>query len=314
MSNAAIAAILGAGVGAGVLLIVRALTARPTPIPVAVAALGRPGRAVSQLAEATEQAGLAERLGRSASRAMALVGIGDSAALAEQLRVLNKPLERHAYEKLLGATAGLVLPLILFAVLASGGVSMSPIVAVGAAVVLCAGGLLYPDLPLAEQVDKRRSAFRHALSSWLDLVTIILAGGGGIETAMVGAANDGGGWAYDEIRSALRRAELSGRPPWDALDELGTTLGVPELQELSASVRLAGRNGAKVRQSLEAKADALRAQQAADIETAAENRTEKMIVPVSVMVLGLTLLIGFGAVDAISTDGASTATPITAAP
>jgi Flp pilus assembly protein TadB len=198
-------------------------------------------------------------------------------------------------------------------VLASGGVAMSPVVAVGAAVVLCAGGFLYPDLPLAEQVDKRRSAFRHALSSWLDLVTIILAGGGGIETAMVGAANDGGGWAYDEIRSALRRAELSGRPPWDALDELGTTLGVPELQELSASVRLAGRNGAKVRQSLEAKADALRAQQAADIEAAAENRTEKMIVPVSVMVLGLTLLIGFGAVDAISTDGGAT-TPITAAP
>ena len=34
-----------------------------------------------------------------------------------------------------------------------------------------------------------------------------------------------------------------------------------------------------------------------------------MIIPVTVMVIGLTLFIGFGAVDAISTDGGATYAP-----
>jgi len=262
---------------------------------------------MSMIDDNNEDDAVAQRLGRSGLRVMASFGLGDSTALTEQLRVLDKPIERHAYEKLLGATAGFALPLLVFSALASGGVALSPLVAITASIVLAVGGFLYPDLPLTEQVEHRRQGFRHALSSWLDLVTVILAGGGGIETALTGAADAGGGWAFDEIRTALRRSELNGRAPWDVLDELGETLGVNELKELAASVRLAGRNGAKVRQSLEAKADALRAQQAADLEAAAETRTEKMIVPVTVMVLGLTLFIGFGAVDAISTDGGATA-------
>jgi len=306
VSGPLFAAFIGAGLGAGVLIFIRGLKPRPTPLSIAIGALDRPGLSMGARTNAPPEVGLAHRIGRSGARVMASLGLADSEALAEQLRVLDKPVERHAYEKLLGATAGFALPLLAYAALNAGGTSSSPIFAFTASVVLAVGGFLYPDLPLADQVEKRRQGFRHALSSWLDLVTIILAGGGGIETALSGAADAGGGWAFDEIRSALRRAELTGQPPWDVLDQLGDTLGIGELQELAASVRLAGRSGAKVRQSLEAKADALRAQQAADLETNAETSTEKMIVPVTVMVLGLTLFIGFGAVDAISTDGGST--------
>lgn len=305
MNGPLFAALIGAGLGAGWLLIIRAFRPRPLPLSVAIRALEYPGRPISTPLE-RDRGDLRQRLGRSGARVMAAFGLADSGALAEQLRVLDKPIECHAYEKLLAAAAGFALPMFAYAGLTAGGVNVSPVAAVVAAVVLAAGGFLYPDLPLAEQVEQRRQGFRHALSSWLDLVTIILAGGGGIETALTGAANAGGGWAFDEIRLALRRAELTGRPPWDLLDELGSTLGVTELQELAASVRLAGGQGAKIRQSLAAKADALRAQQAADIETSAETRTEKMIVPVTVMVLGLTLFIGFGAIDAISTDGGAT--------
>ena len=39
-----------------------------------------------------------------------------------------------------------------------------------------------------------------------------------------------------------------------------------------------------------------------------------MIVPVTVMIVGLTLFIGFGAVDAISTDGGDTFSTPTAQP
>lgn len=313
MNGPLFAAVIGAGLGTGCLLIMRALRPRATPLPIAIRALEQPGRPLSAPRPASNP-DLRQRLGRTSARGLAAFGLADSGVLAEQLRVLDKPIERHAYEKLLAATAGFALPMLVFAGLTSGGVTVSPFFALVAAIVLATGGFLYPDIPLAEQVEQRRQGFRHALSSWLDLVTIILAGGGGIETALTGAANAGGGWAFDELRLALRRAELTGRPPWDLLDEFGATLGVVELQELAASVRLAGGQGAKIRQSLAAKADALRAQQAADIETSAETLTEKMIVPVTVMVLGLTLFIGFGAIDAISTDGGATNFTTTAQP
>ena len=302
------AALIGAGIGTGCLLVLRAIRPRPTPIAAALSALDQPGRPISTPTE-SNNADLRGRLGSSSARLMASLGLADNSVIAEQLRILDKPMERHAYEKILAATAGFALPMLAYAGLAAGAGAPSPVLALTAALVLAVGGFIYPNLPLAEQVEERRQGFRHALSSWLDLVTIILAGGGGVETALVGAANAGDGWVFDEIRRALRRAELTGRPPWDLLDELGATLGVAELQELAASVRLAGGQGAKIRQSLAAKADALRAQQAADIEAAAETRTEKMIVPVTVMIIGLTLFVGFGAVQAISTDGGATSTP-----
>ena len=315
MSNTFIAMLLSAGVGTGVWLIVRALQPRPTPLAVTIRATQEPGRSANATPFDDGQwvsSPWHQRLGRLGTRFMALVGLGESETLLEQLRILDKPVERHAYEKLFGATAGLLLPTLLFSAMAAGGVSTSPLVGLGLVVVMTVGGFFYPDVPLSELVEKRQQAFRHALSSWLDLVTIILAGGGGIETALAGAADAGEGWAFDELRKALRRAELTGRTPWDLLDELGTTLGIDELRELAASVGLAGGSGAKIRQSLAAKADALRAQQAAEIETNAEACTEKMIVPVTVMIVGLTLFIGFGAVDAISTDGGGTfSTPTT---
>ena len=315
MSNTFVAMLLGAGIGVGIWIILRALQPRPLPLATAIRSTQRPGRPVTAVS-ARDGAGrdLPQTLGRAGSRLMSAFGIGQSEALNAQLRILDKPVERHAYEKLLGATAGFLLPSLLFGVLAIGGVSASPLVGFGLAVALGIGGFFYPDLPLAEQVERRQQAFRHALSSWLDLVTIILAGGGGIESSLAGAADASGGWAFEEIRRALRRAELTGRTPWDVLDELGETLGIDELRELAASVSLAGGSGAKIRQSLAAKADALRAQQAAQIETNAEARTEKMIVPVTVMIVGLTLFIGFGAVDAISTDGGSTFSTPTAQP
>ncbi|MEM7093710.1 MAG: type II secretion system F family protein [Actinomycetota bacterium] len=312
MSGALMMMMVAAGVGFGVWTVGRALRPRATPLATTLRSVRQPGVSILEREPASNDR--VTGIGQAASRILTTLGLGENEALAAQLRILDKPPERHAFEKLLAVIAGLSLPLVTGAALLAGGVGVNPAMGIIASAVLAAGGFFYPDLPLSEQVEKRQKAFRHALSSWLDLVTIILAGGGGIETALTGAAEAGDGWAFDEIRGALRRADLTGRTPWEVLDELGATLQINELSELAASVSLAGGQGAKIRQSLAAKADALRAQQAADIETNAEERTEKMIVPVTVMVIGLTLFIGFGAIDAISTDGGATYAPTTEAP
>jgi tight adherence protein C len=306
--NAAIAVLLGGGVGFGFVMVMRALESQPVPLADIVATLERPGLNLVDLAK-TDPADYQvmtswqRRLGRFGIRLIESLGFIDGGVLKEQLRVLDTSIERHAYEKVFGAVVGFMLPVVMMLVIALAGVTVSPLLGLAAAIVFAAGGFFYPDLPLTEKVEKRRQAFRHAFSSYLDLVTIILAGGGGIESALEGAAEAGDGWSFAELRNALRRARLTRRTPWEMFDELGAELGIEELQELSSSVALAGGQGAKVKLSLIAKADAMRAAQAAQLEVAAEVQTEKMIVPVVVLIIGLVLFIGYGAVDAISSPG-----------
>ncbi len=305
MTDTTIAMAIAAGLGFGLFVMLRGLRRRPVDLAAVMAEreLARAATvwSVPELQRrAPDDLGRVQRyLSRPGLRALETLGLADRGLLQEQLRVLDKSIARHAYEKMLAGVAGVILPLLLGLVLASSGTSISGLLLLMASLVLGGLGFLYPDLPLAERVADRQQAFRHSLSSYLDLVTIILAGGGGTESALTGAAQAGDGWVFAEIRSALRRGELTGRTPWDMFEELGIHYGVDELRELAASVALAGGHGARVRQSLIAKSEALRAQQTAEIESKAESNTEKMIVPVSVMVLGLMLFIGRGAFEAI---------------
>ena len=303
---------IGLGVGAGVLLIIAGLRPRPAPLVDLDVVLSRTGTSVT--ATRTRAVGVDEgdwrvRAGRHGLRALGRFGL-DVDALGTKLALLDKPVETHVWEKLFAAGAGFVLPVLVGLVVTAGGVVISPVAVLGASTVLAIAGFFYPDLPLSEQVESRRREFRHALSSFLDLVTIIMAGGGGIETALTGAADAGDGWAFEQLRDALRRSRLTRRTPWDTLAALGADLGIDELTELAAAVSLAGGHGARVKESLTAKADALRVALAAEVEAAAESQTEKMIVPVMVMILGLVLFIGYGAVEAISNPSADLVTDV----
>ena len=302
--SAILAIVVGLSFGTGLVLVASGLRTRPTPLRELDAVLGRPGASVAAGAApsvlASPHGDLRARIGRKGSGVVTKLGM-DVGKLSARLRILDKPVEQHVYEKLFAATAGFGLPIAASIVILAAGVSVSPIVILALSVCLAAAGFVYPDLPLADQVAARRREFRHSLSSFLDLVTIIMAGGGGIETALTGAADAGEGWPFEQLRDALRRARLTRRTPWETLAELGEDLGIAELAELAASVSLAGGHGARVKDSLTAKADALRGALAAEMEAASESQTEKMILPVMVMILGLVLFIGYGAVDAIAT-------------
>jgi tight adherence protein C len=296
--------IAGAGIGFGVVLGFRALFPRPTPLSKALADLERPRRSLAESDTASVTSGVADRIGQVVIRVFESTGLVDLGQLRRRLRALGKPIEAHAFEKLLGGVAGLLIPVMFSLVLTAAGVSVSPGVIVALAVGLSLAGFMYPDLGLSDQIERRRRDFRHSLSAYLDLVTIILAGGGGLETALQTSADLGDGWAFAEIRAALRRARLTSRTPWDVFDDLGEELGVDELRELAAAAHLAGDRGARIRASLAAKADSMRASQTAAIEAQAEAATEKMLLPVVTLVVGMILFIGFGVVQAISTPGA----------
>jgi Flp pilus assembly protein TadB len=244
---------------------------------------------------------LAPRSQRRGGRTVALLGaLGlDFGRLGRDLRVSGRTVERHAVEKVAAAAVGLGTPLAMAVVAGAGGATVPIGFVTAAALGFGAAGFLLPDLLLRDAARSGRAAFATALSAYLDLVNVLLAGSSGTETALVAAAEAGDGWAFAELRAALVRAEATRTSPWEAFADLGDELGVSELQELAASVRLAGEQGARIRSSLAAKAASLRGQQLARAEASAQAASERMAVPNVLMFLGFLAFAGYPAVVSI---------------
>ncbi len=141
----------------------------------------------------------------------------------------------------------------------------------------------------------RRSDMDIAVAVFLDLVNVLLAGGAGAETALLAAADAGDGWSFEQIRLAIARAQSSRRSYWNSLRDLGEELSVDSLIEVAHSVQIAGEHGGRVRQSLGARAQALRHKNLARVEHEAEVRTERMGLPMVVLFIGFVLLVGYPA-------------------
>ena len=189
------------------------------------------------------------------------------------------------------ALAGLALIVFL---LASVG-HVQPFIALLVLVVLPAAFWMWSVKRVSKLAAVRRSDMDLAVAVYLDLVNVLLAGGAGVETAMIAAAGSGDGWCFQQIRLSIARAQSSRRSYWDALRELGERTGVESLEEVANSVQLAGEHGARIRLSLASKAHSLRARNLARIEHEAEQRTERMGLPVVVLFMGFIMLIGYPA-------------------
>jgi tight adherence protein C len=297
-----LALICGAGVGAGLLLIVRGLyPARPS-LAQALAQLRRlPEPALVLVPEA--DGGFSARLGRPVADALVRAGAGWllPAGVRRDLAMLGRSPERHLAEKVTLALVGLLFVPAVAALLLMGGAHLPLVVPLWASLIFAVAGFVVPDLGIHSDAGRRRRDFRHALSSFLDLVVVALAGGGGVETALGDAASVGGGWAFAYLRRALDQARLARETPWAALGRLGKELGVGELSELAASVSLAGTEGAKVRASLAAKAASLRTHELAEAETADQAATERMSLPVVLLFAGFLVFLGYPAVEKVLT-------------
>ena len=294
------ALVLGAGAGFGLWLVVRGLfPARPS-LADALAQLKRVPEAAPVVAPASE-GGAAARVGRPVARWLGHLGAGwlVPGRIRQDLAVLDRSPERHLAEKVTLSLVGLLLVPTFAVLLTLGGAHLPLALPLWGALVLAAVGFVVPDLGIHADANRRRRDFRHALSSFLDLVVVALAGGGGVESALADAAGVGAGWPFAYLRRALDQARLAREAPWTALGRLGAELGVGELFELAASVALAGTEGAKVRASLAAKATSLRTHQLAEAETADQAASERMSLPVVLLFAGFLFFIGFPAVEGV---------------
>ncbi|MGW5053955.1 type II secretion system F family protein [Actinokineospora sp. NPDC004072] len=246
----------------------------------------------------TDDTGWAARLGRPAVTPLSALGL-PGPRMAKDLAVIGRSISIHLAEKAALAVAGLLLPALLTVVLTVAGLGPGFEFPIIAGIVLSAVGFVVPDLQVRSEAAKLRAGFRHALSAYLDLVWITLAGGAGIDSALGDSATIGRGWAFEQIRRALDTARLTRTTPWATLRRLGEELDVTELAELSASISLAGTEGAKVRISLAAKAAALRTHHITEAEGDAQAATERMSMPVMALFLGFLAFIAYPALTQV---------------
>jgi Flp pilus assembly protein TadB len=228
---------------------------------------------------------------------LALASSPQDAATAADLAVCDRSRERLAVDQLTAAVAGACLPVLFATLVAAGGaVHVTPALVVAASAALGGAGFVTPPALLRADAGRRRDEFAQALSVYLDVVTILLAGGRGVESALWDAANTGSTWPFRRIRLALEAAQHQGRSAWSMLDDLADRLELPALRELTSSITLAGDSGARVRTSLTAKAASLRDRQLAEAHAAAERASEQMSLPVVALLLAFLLLIGYPAI------------------
>ena len=286
----AAAMLAGGAVAFGTLLIAAGLFTRPEPLAAALARFAADDHNPSAAAPDD----LRSRSLSWVTGVLARSGL-DRPELDRDLRVADRSREQHVIDKLTAGVAGLALPPVLGVIVTLGGVDLPVVLLVLTSAGLAVAGFVLPDLLVRRLAAERRRAFRYALSSYLDLVNVILAAGAGVETALADAAEAGHGWAFRQLQIAQDRARLAGESPWRAFHQLGEELDLPELREVASGLGLAGTHGARVRASLQARAQAMRSRDLADMEGHAEAATERMSVPSVVLVVGFIVFVGYPA-------------------
>jgi len=239
------------------------------------------------------------RIGGALLDAAEVRGVRLPAEARRDLALVGRSPALHLAHSVVGAVAGFVVLLVLtalfaLAVPAVGGITPLWVALLGGLV----GGLL-PTLTVRSRAETLRRDFRHVVGSFLDLVAMNLAGGRGIPEALQSAASVSPGWAMSRVRECLETARLQGITPWSALGALGEDTGVDELRDLSAALALVADDGAKVRQSLAARATSLRRRELADAEGRAQARSQSMLVAQLLLALGFLVFLIYPAIARI---------------
>ncbi len=283
--TAAVAAGVAALAMAGVLLLARGLVGPPGSLDAAMAELHRPRAAVATADRGSVVAWLS---GTPSDR------------VRSDLAVLERDVGRYVQDRLKWATLVAVLVGVGAVVVPLGaGAAVQPPVPLVGALLGATGGWFYAAVDLHADAEKARREVRHAVASYLELVTILMAGGAGPESALYVGAEVGRGPAFRHLRAALAAAQVRQEPPWAMFGVLGRRLAVDELIELGASMTLAG-GGAQVKDSLAVKASSIRVSDLARIEAEAQARSETMALPVVMMFTGFLLLLGYPAMAGLA--------------
>jgi tight adherence protein C len=211
------------------------------------------------------------------------------------LAITGTPTETFAV-KVVGYAVGLaLLGPVLWAATAAMGLHLGFEIPALGMLVLGGAGAVTPFVDLHQAAERRRRHFCHSLSTYASLVSMAMAGAMGWSSALeVASTVSSTDWAMDEIAQSLLWAQAYRKQPWEGLERLALRFNVPDLTDLARSMSQAG-DGARIRDSLEAKARSLRLKETTALEDSAQAVTQKMLLPGVLLMAGYGLLIFYPA-------------------
>jgi tight adherence protein C len=266
----------GAGIGLGLARLVMLL--RPVKVDMVGAAqrweAARATSAVYTPGGSTRH-GLQSRFGRMLAIRLGRRGI-QMRQIRQDLAMVNRDLEGFLVATALKCLAGLALPIVGYAILTSVGASPPPTSPIVFGLLLGIGMGFVSIEQLHREADARRDELRRTLSTYLDLVAMAMAGGRGHPEALPMAAQIGDGWTFELLEDTVVGARDAGTTPWAALGELGRRCDISELRDLSVALILVADNGARVRETLMARAESLRQARITAAQEEAKKRSDSI--------------------------------------
>lgn len=289
-------ALAGAVAGFGVFLLVRQLMPAHPRLDDSITRLDPTN--LNPTFTATEQpSGLQYRIGSWTERTIgARLGVRPP---AQDLAILGRTTAQFYADKLRIAAIFAIGATVLSLALSALGFAVAWQVPTIAVLGLGVAGWFTGDYDVRTKANEARAEFSAAVVTYIQLVAISRSAANDNVQAMHRAANISDGWMFRRIREELSRAALYRTPEWDALNSLAEREGIPELAEVAAILRLAGKQGASINDNLMAQADALRERQLTAQATQKNAATQTMTAPATCLGIVFTVLLGWPYIDAI---------------
>jgi len=292
------AVLAGALAGAGLFLFLLALLPRRASLARLVATFDGPHLPPPRAGAGQPDGRVSRRLGRALAAFCAEQG-WEFPSLRANLSIVGRSFENFLATKVLLGLFGLLLGPLLLILFGLAGVRIPVVVPVWLGLAVGGAFFFLPDLEVKQQADARRRDFRHAIGAFLDLVSMNLSGGRGVPEALMAASEIGSGWALWRLRDALANARITGQTAWQALGALGEEVRVDELRDLAAALGLVADDGAKVRESLTARAASLRRRELADLEGQAGEKSQSMLVAQMLLCAGFLIFLTYPVVGVL---------------
>lgn len=291
--------VVGAAVGLGVFLFIRALVPSRRSAAVTVAHIDALRELGPYSVEAQQQKQtFKQSVGHAVAEIYAKQG-WQQRSVRIDLAILDRGWEAFLVTKVGLGAAGFIGCPILFAALWLAGLHLSVELPLWLSLLCAVVFFFLPDAEVKRDAKLKREDFRRVVSAYLDLVAMNLSGGRGVPEALMSAAEISDGWAVRRIRNALSDARLSGMTQWAALEQLGARIGVGELVDLGHTLALTSDDGAKIRQSLSSRAETMRHRELSEIEGKAGQQSQSMLIAQMLLCVGFLVFLIYPAIAEI---------------
>jgi tight adherence protein C len=174
-------------------------------------------------------------------------------------------------------------------------VGESPLAAGGLMVVLLLAGWRVPDFWLSRMVGQRRQLIDKALPDVLDLLSVSVEAGLGLDGAIQKVGEKFPDPIAGEFRELLKSVRL-GTPRADALRSLADRSGLPDMRTFTAAVIQAEQLGVAISRVLRGQAEALRGKRKQKVEERAMALPLKMLFPLILFIFPTIFIVVLGPV------------------